>query len=80
MRGVTIWRKLLGVEQVQVLEVTLEEEAGRSVLVISVRPTKGGAGSACGGAQGMTRAAECGGGGLWITGRRWCLCRPRRRG
>jgi transposase len=44
VRGVTIWRKLLGVEQVQVLDVTLEDDAGRSVLVISVRPTKGARG------------------------------------
>ena len=44
MRGVTLWRKLLGVEQVHVLDVTLQDEAGRQVLVISVRPTKGARG------------------------------------
>ncbi len=44
MRGVTIWRKLLGVEQVQVLDVTLHEEGGVPVMVISVRPTKGARG------------------------------------
>lgn len=83
MRGVTIWRKLLDVEQVQVLDVTLQEDAGAPALVISVRPTKGARGrcaSACGGVLGMTRAAACAGGGRWIMGRRWCLCRPQRRG
>ena len=44
MRGVTIWRKLLDVEQVQVLDVTLQEDAGAPALVISVRPTKGARG------------------------------------
>ena len=44
MRGLTIWRKLLDVEQVQVLDVTLQEDAGAPALVISVRPTKGARG------------------------------------
>ncbi|QNK79704.1 ISL3 family transposase [Nakamurella sp. PAMC28650] len=41
MRGVTIWRKLLGVEQLQVLDMEWEGAAGQQVLVVSVRPSKG---------------------------------------
>ncbi|QNK82874.1 ISL3 family transposase [Nakamurella sp. PAMC28650] len=41
MRGVTIWRKLLGVEQLQVCDVAWEEADDRQVLVVSVRATKG---------------------------------------
>ena len=44
MRGVTIWRKLLGVEQLQVRDVAWEQADGRQVLVVSVRPTKGARG------------------------------------
>jgi len=44
VRGLTIWRKLLGVEQVQVLDVALQEAAGQQVLVVAVRPTKGARG------------------------------------
>ena len=83
MRGVTIWRKLLDVEQVQVLGMTLQEDAGAPALVSRCgrrRAPAVGAASACGGVLGMTRAAACAGGGRWIMGRRWCLCRPQRRG
>ena len=44
MRGVTIWRKLLGVEQLQVGDVALDEVDGGQVLVVSVRPSKGARG------------------------------------
>ena len=40
MRGVTIWRKLLGVEQLQVCDVVWEGAAGGQVLVVLVRPSK----------------------------------------
>ncbi len=83
MRGVTIWRKLLDVEQVQVLDVTLQETQGRqrwSSRCGRRRAPAVGAASACGGVLGMTRAAACAGGGRWIMDRRWCLCRPQRRG
>ena len=44
MRGVTIWRKLLGVEQLQVCGVAWEQVDGQQVLVVSVNPTKGARG------------------------------------